>query len=168
MEGRDPRDVESIWDQMLQCTDANYGRKGLAVHRVKLRRSLKPRRPTRRHHRERIIIVPAHSVVPVGAVNRRCSACRPWTSRSGLVGKLRNEPVYALLGGRTNPTLPVLLHDGAAGPGQAARVRGREDPVPPRGRPPATRAFCEERGVLPAVAGQGRPGRRWRSIVIWP
>ena len=36
VEGRDPRDVESIWDQMFRAT-LNYGRKGLAVHRVKLR-----------------------------------------------------------------------------------------------------------------------------------
>ena len=29
VEGRDPRDVESIWDQMFRAT-LNYGRKGLA------------------------------------------------------------------------------------------------------------------------------------------
>ena len=73
-----------------------------------------------------------------------------------LVGKLRNEPVYAA-GREDEDDAARLLHDGAAGPGQAARVRGREDPVPLRAVR-RRRGVCEERGVLPAVAGQGRPG----------
>ncbi|KAJ1445909.1 enolase C-terminal domain-like protein [Pelagophyceae sp. CCMP2097] len=66
VEGRDPRDVEGIWDQMFRAT-LNYGRKGLALQCI--------------------------SAVDLAL----------WD----LLGKLRGEPVYALLGGKTKARLPV-------------------------------------------------------------
>ena len=66
VEGRDPRDVELIWDQMWRAT-LPYGRKGLAVQ--------------------------ALSAVDLAL----------WD----VLGKLREEPVYALLGGAFRPRLPV-------------------------------------------------------------
>lgn len=66
IEGRDPRDVELIWDQMFRST-LNYGRKGLPLQTI--------------------------SAVDLAL----------WD----LLGKLRNEPVYALLGGKVKPRLPV-------------------------------------------------------------
>ena len=66
VEGRDPRDVESMWDMMWRAT-INYGRKGLPIQCI--------------------------SAVDLAL----------WD----LLGKLRNEPVYALLGGKTKARLPV-------------------------------------------------------------
>lgn len=66
VEGRDPRDIELMWDQMWRSS-MPYGRKGIAVH--------------------------ALSAVDLAL----------WD----LLGKLRGEPVYALLGGRTKDSVPV-------------------------------------------------------------
>ncbi|KAH8055504.1 mandelate racemase/muconate lactonizing enzyme [Aureococcus anophagefferens] len=66
VEGRDPRDVESMWDMMWRAT-INYGRKGLPIQCI--------------------------SAVDLAL----------WD----LLGKLRNEPVCALLGGKTKARLPV-------------------------------------------------------------
>ncbi|MDP9374294.1 MAG: L-rhamnonate dehydratase [Chloroflexota bacterium] len=66
VEGRDPRDVELIWDQMWRAT-LPYGRKGLPIQAI--------------------------SAVDLAL----------WD----LLGKLRDEPVYAILGGKTKDRLPV-------------------------------------------------------------
>lgn len=66
VEGRDPRDIELMWDQMWRAS-MPYGRKGLAVH--------------------------ALSGVDLALYD--------------LLGQLRGEPVYALLGGRTKDSVPV-------------------------------------------------------------
>jgi L-rhamnonate dehydratase len=66
VEGKDPRNVELIWDQMWRAT-MPYGRKGLTIHAI-------------------------------SAVDLAIWDC---------LGKLRGEPVYVLLGGRTKERLPV-------------------------------------------------------------
>jgi len=66
VEGKDPRNVELIWDQMWRAT-MPYGRKGLTVQAI-------------------------------SAVDLAIWDC---------LGKLRGEPVYALLGGETKQKLPV-------------------------------------------------------------
>ncbi|HEU4388450.1 MAG TPA: L-rhamnonate dehydratase [Blastocatellia bacterium] len=66
VEGKDPRNVELIWDQMWRAT-LPYGRKGLTIHAI-------------------------------SAVDLAVWDC---------LGKLRGEPVYALLGGKTKEKLPV-------------------------------------------------------------
>ncbi|MFO0980384.1 MAG: L-rhamnonate dehydratase [Planctomycetota bacterium] len=64
--GRDPRDTESIWDQMFRAS-LYYGRKGLAIHAI--------------------------SAIDLAL----------WD----LLGRLRGEPVYALVGGKTKDRLPT-------------------------------------------------------------
>jgi len=66
VEGQDPRNIETMWDQMWRAT-INYGRKGLPLQ--------------------------ALSAIDLAL----------WD----LLGKLRGEPVYALLGGKTKDRLPV-------------------------------------------------------------
>ena len=66
VEGKDPRNVELIWDQMWRAT-LPYGRKGLTLHAI-------------------------------SAVDLAIWDC---------LGKLREEPIYALLGGKTKERLPV-------------------------------------------------------------
>ena len=65
-EGKDPRNIELMWDQMFRAT-VNYGRKGLPIQAI--------------------------SAVDLAL----------WD----LLGKLRREPVYMLLGGATKPFLPM-------------------------------------------------------------
>mmetsp|Transcript_6004 Transcript_6004/g.6563 ORF Transcript_6004/g.6563 Transcript_6004/m.6563 type:complete len:415 (+) Transcript_6004:14-1258(+) len=66
VEGKDPRNIELIWDQMYRAT-LPYGRKGLTIHAI--------------------------SAVDLAL----------WD----ILGKLRGEPVYALIGGKTTDKLPV-------------------------------------------------------------
>src|SRR5881409_2094821 len=66
VEGKDPRNVELIWDQMWRAT-LPYGRKGVTLHAI-------------------------------SAVDLAIWDC---------LGKLREEPIYALLGGKTKERLPV-------------------------------------------------------------
>ena len=89
VEGRDPRNVELIWDQMWRAT-VNYGRKGLPVQ--------------------------ALSAVDLAL----------WDA----LGKLRNEPVYMLLGGMTKQRLPVYSTTGRPDLAQSLGFVGAKFPLP--------------------------------------
>jgi len=68
VEGEDPRNVESMWDQMFRAT-INYGRKGLPIQAI--------------------------SAVDLAI----------WD----LLGHIRQEPVYAMLGGKSKDRLPCYM-----------------------------------------------------------
>lgn len=88
VEGRDPRDIELMWDQMWRSS-MPYGRKGISVH--------------------------ALSAVDLAL----------WD----LLGKLRNEPVYALLGGKTKESVPVYCTTARPDLAQALGFVGAKYPV---------------------------------------
>ena len=86
LEGRDPTEVEKIWDQMYFSTQY-YGRKGLVINAI--------------------------SGVDLAL----------WD----LLGKLRGEPVYQLLGGAVRDELRLLRHRRAARPRQGDGLHRRQD-----------------------------------------
>jgi L-rhamnonate dehydratase len=88
VEGRDPRDVELIWDQMWRAT-MPYGRKGLPIHAL-------------------------------SAVDLALWDC---------LGKLRGEPVYALLGGKTKERLPVYATTARPDLAKALGFQGAKVPL---------------------------------------
>lgn len=89
VEGRDPRNVELIWDQMWRAT-MPYGRKGLPIQ--------------------------ALSAVDLAI----------WDA----LGKLRDEPVYALLGGKTKERLPVYATTARPDLAQSLGFEGAKFPLP--------------------------------------
>ena len=89
VEGQDPRDIETMWDQMWRAT-INYGRKGLPLQAI--------------------------SAVDLAL----------WD----LLGKLRGEPVYALLGGRTKERLPVYCTSSRPDLSQQLGFCGAKIPCP--------------------------------------
>jgi len=89
VEGKDPRNVELIWDQMFRAT-LPYGRKGLAIHAI--------------------------SAVDLAL----------WD----LLGKIRGEPIYALLGGKTKEKLPVYATTARPDIAKQLGFKGAKYPLP--------------------------------------
>lgn len=86
--GADPRDTNKIWDQMFRAS-MFYGRKGPSV------------RPAQGFPRRGTLGLP--SGLPLAAISVVDLAV--WD----LLGKIRNEPIYSMIGGRTKSTIPLYL-----------------------------------------------------------
>eukprot|EP01121_Diplochlamys_sp_Union-15-3_P007891 TRINITY_DN2045_c0_g1_i1.p1 TRINITY_DN2045_c0_g1~~TRINITY_DN2045_c0_g1_i1.p1 ORF type:complete len:402 (+),score=86.38 TRINITY_DN2045_c0_g1_i1:89-1294(+) len=89
VEGKDPRNVELMWDQMWRAT-MPYGRKGVTIHAI--------------------------SAVDLAV----------WD----LLGKIRGEPVYALLGGKTKDKLPVYATTARPDLAKKLGFKGAKFPLP--------------------------------------
>ncbi|KAL6075663.1 L-rhamnonate dehydratase [Balamuthia mandrillaris] len=89
VEGKDPRNVELMWDQMHRAT-LPYGRKGVAIHAI--------------------------SAVDLAV----------WD----LLGKIRNEPIYNLIGGKTKERLEVYATTGRPDLAKEMGFKGAKFPLP--------------------------------------
>lgn len=89
VEGKDPRNVELMWDQMYRAT-LPYGRKGVAIHAI-------------------------------SAIDLAIWDC---------LGKLRNEPIYNLIGGKTKDKLPIYATTARPDLAQKMGFKGAKFPLP--------------------------------------
>jgi L-rhamnonate dehydratase len=90
--GQDPRDTNKIWDQMFRAS-MFYGRKGMSCCASSLFIIL--------YTRNRVV---ANAVgLPLAAISVVDLAI--WD----LIGKIRKEPIYKMIGGRTKKDIPLYL-----------------------------------------------------------